>query len=106
MTSPPAGSSSATFARERATPRLSFIRGQGPTLGPPKSAAAHRTVTIPQRAVDLLAEHVELFVDDDPDALVFISVKGCTFVNRYFSPYWKQALRSADLPENTRFPSR
>lgn len=36
---------------------LSFIRGKGPMLGPPKSAAAHRTVTIPQRAADMLAEH-------------------------------------------------
>lgn len=82
---------------------LSFIRGKGPTLGPPKSAAAHRTVSIPSRVADLLAEHVELFVDDDPEAPIFTSVKGSPLVNRYFAPYWKRALRSAELPETTRF---
>ena len=82
---------------------LSFIRGEGPTLGPPKSAAAHRTVTIPSRVADLVAEHVELFVDDDPEALIFTAVKGSPLVNRYFAPYWKRALRAAELPESTRF---
>lgn len=82
---------------------LSFIRGKGPTLGPPKSPAAHRTVTIPGRVVDLLVEHVETFVEDDPDAPIFTSVKGSPLVNRYFSPYWKRALRAAELPETTRF---
>lgn len=72
-------------------------------LGPPKSAAARRTVTIPQRAADVLSEHIELFVDDDPDALIFTSVKRSPLANRYFSPYWKRALRAAQLPETTRF---
>ncbi len=82
---------------------LSFIRGKGPTLCPPKSAAAHRTVTIPSRVAERMAEHVEVFVDDDPDALIFTSVKGSPLVNRYFAPYWKRALRSAELPQSTRF---
>jgi integrase len=82
---------------------LSFIRGSGPTLGSPKSAAAHRTVTIPSRVAGLLAGHVELCVDDDPDALIFTSVKGSPLINGYFTPYWKRALRATELPETTRF---
>ena len=82
---------------------LTFVRGQGPTLGPPKSAAAHRTVTIPASAAQILAGHVEAFVDDDPDAFVFTSVKGSPLLNRYFAPYWKRALRDAGLDESIRF---
>jgi len=82
---------------------LSFIRGKGPTLGPPKSAAAHRTVTVPSRVADLLTDHVEAFVEGDPEALIFTSVKGSPLVNRYFAPYWKRALLAAELPETTRF---
>ncbi len=82
---------------------LAFIRGKGPTLGPPKSAAAHRTVTIPASAADLLAGHIATFVDDTPEALVFTSVKGGPLLNRYFSPYWKRALDGAGLDSGTRF---
>lgn len=82
---------------------LSFIRGKGPTLGSPKSAAAHRTVTIPQRVADAVSEHLDLFVDEDPDALIFTSVKASPLLNRYFAPYWKRALKAAELAETTRF---
>ena len=34
---------------------LTFIRGQGPTLGPPKSTAAHRTVVLPSGIAEMLA---------------------------------------------------
>ena len=82
---------------------LTFVRGKGPTLGPPKSAAAHRTVVIPGGVTDLVAEHLNTHVDDGPDALVFTSVKGSPLVNRYFAPYWKRALREAELDDRTRF---
>ncbi len=79
------------------------MRGQGPTLGPPKSAAAHRTVTIPASAAQVLTGHIEAFVEDDPDTFVFTSVKGSPLLNRYFAPYWKRALPDAGVDESTRF---
>ena len=82
---------------------LTFVRGKGPTIGPPKSAAAHRTVVIPSGVADLVAEHLDTYVDDDPDSLVFTSVKSSPLVNRYFAPYWQRALREAGLDERTRF---
>ncbi len=82
---------------------LMFIRDQGPTLGPPKSSAAHRTVTIPASAAQILAGHVETYVQDEPEAFVFTSVKGSPLLNRYFAPHWKRALRDVGLPETTRF---
>ncbi len=82
---------------------LAFVKGQGPTLGPPKSAAAHRTVVIPSGVAEMLAAHIDQYVADDPDALVFTSVKESPLVNRYFSPYWKKALKVAGLDESIRF---
>ncbi len=82
---------------------LAFIRGEGPTLVPPKSAAAHRTVTIPVSAAEILAGHIQAFVEDGPDAFVFTSVMGSPLLNRYFAPYWKRALLAAGLEESTRF---
>ena len=63
---------------------LSFVKGQGPTLGPPKSAAAHRTVAIPSGVAEMLAAHIDDHVADEPDALVFTSVKDSPLINRYF----------------------
>jgi len=82
---------------------LTFIRGQGPTLGPPKSAAAHRTVTIPATAAQVLAGHIDAYVEDGPEAFIFTSVKGSPLLNRYFSPYWKRALMTAELDDGIRF---
>ena len=47
-------------------------RGIGPVIGPPKSAAGRRTVTIPVALVDVLREHMAAHVvDAGADALVF-----------------------------------
>jgi integrase len=82
---------------------LTFIRGQGPTLGPPKSTAAHRTVVLPGGVAEMLAHHIDEYVADEPDALVFTSVKDSPLLNRYFAPYWKRALKAAGLDESIRF---
>ncbi|MCP4963589.1 MAG: site-specific integrase, partial [Actinomycetia bacterium] len=82
---------------------LSFVKGQGATLGPPKSAAAHRTVVIPGGVAEMLAVHIDQLVENDSDALVFTSVKNSPLINRYFAPYWKKALKAADLDESIRF---
>lgn len=82
---------------------LMYIRDQGPTLGPPKSSAAHRTVTIPVSAAEILSNHIDAYTGDGPDALVFTSVKGSPLLNRYFYPYWKRAVNDAGLESTTRF---
>ncbi|MCP4228178.1 MAG: tyrosine-type recombinase/integrase [Actinomycetia bacterium] len=82
---------------------LTSVRGQGPTLGPPKSTAAHRSVAIPSASVAMLSTHISEYVDHDPDAFVFTSVKGRPLLNRYFGPYWKRALADADMEESIRF---
>ncbi len=82
---------------------LTFVKGEGPVLGPPKSTAAHRTVTIPSTTAAMLADHLEEYAHDDPGAFVFTSVKGSPLLNRYFAPYWKRALTKASTDERIRF---
>ncbi len=82
---------------------LTFVRGVGPTMGLPKSTAAHRTVVLPAGVAEMLAAHIEEYVAGEPDALVFTSVKDSPLLNRYFASYWKRALRAAGLDESIRF---
>jgi len=76
---------------------LSFVRDQGPTVGPPKSAAAHRTVAVPASVAAMLGEHLDLYTGVAPDAFVFTSVKGSPLLNRYFWPFWKRAIDGAGM---------
>jgi len=87
----------------RVSQSLAFQRGNGPTLGPPKSSSAHRTVSIPQEITERITTHISTFVDvSRPDALVFTSLKGSPLLNRYFAPNWQRARTEANL-EGIRF---
>ena len=44
--------------------------------GPPKSTAGVRSVTIPSRVAHELANHLDSFVADEPDTLLFTSITG------------------------------
>ncbi|WP_460357678.1 tyrosine-type recombinase/integrase [Actinoallomurus acanthiterrae] len=45
-------------------------------LGPPKSRAGKRVVSFPAVIVPTLTEHLDTYIDDDPDAFVFLGAKG------------------------------
>lgn len=82
---------------------LAAIKGDGPVLGPPKSAAAYRTVALPAQACEILAAHMETYVAASSESLIFTSVKGSPLLNRYFAPYWQLAKISADVDQTVRF---
>jgi integrase len=87
----------------RVSQSLAFQRGDGPTIGPPKSDSAHRTVAIPVEISGRLKSHIEEFADASRvDSLVFTSLKGSPLLNRYFAPYWRRARTAANL-EKIRF---
>ncbi len=44
--------------------------GGGAEVGPPKSVAAYRTVTVPAMTIEVLSAHLDAHVEDEPDALV------------------------------------
>ncbi len=82
---------------------LSFERGVGASLGPTKTPSAHRTVALPALAVVILASHLDEFVAESPDALVFTSVKGRPLLYRYFAPFWTRAKLAAGVAQSVHF---
>ncbi|MCG5450764.1 tyrosine-type recombinase/integrase [Micromonospora hortensis] len=51
-------------------------RGVGLVLGPPKSRASRRTITLPPAVVEVVRDHLTAEVDDNPDACVFTTESG------------------------------
>ncbi|WP_082931104.1 tyrosine-type recombinase/integrase [Micromonospora sp. NBRC 110037] len=51
-------------------------RGVGLVLGPPKSRAGRRTVSLPPAVVKVVRDHLAAEVDDNPDAFVFTTESG------------------------------
>ncbi len=87
----------------RVSRSLSVERGHSPTLGPPKTESAHRTVEIPASTARRIAEHIEAFnVPDEPATLVFTSLRGGPLLNTYFAPRWQKARSKVGL-EHVRF---
>lgn len=51
-------------------------RGVGLVLGPPKSRAGRRTITLPPAVVEVVRDHLAAEVDDNPEALAFTTESG------------------------------
>jgi integrase len=68
-------------------------------LGPPKSAAGLRTVTVPAAVADQLRQHLDEFVGEDPDAWLFTGVKGGPLRRSNFnkSVQWGKVVASMGL---------
>jgi len=60
----------------RVREQLVELDGGAMVLGPPKSRAGKRVVGIPAFIVPELAEHLDAFVEDRPDAFVFLGAGG------------------------------
>jgi len=68
------------------------------SIGPPKSAAGRRTVTLPTVVVVALAEHLVKYTAKQPDAFVFLSRHG-TYLRRsnFNRRVWQPATRAAGV---------
>lgn len=68
------------IAEDGSSVRIAFahseVPGQGIVVGPPKSRAGVRTITVPAAIRADLVEHLTKYVDRSPDALVFTGVQG------------------------------
>lgn len=68
------------IAEDGRSVRIAFahseVPGQGIVVGPPKSRAGVRTITVPAAIRADLVEHLTKYVDRSPDALVFTGVQG------------------------------
>jgi integrase len=70
------------------------VKGQGMVLGPPKSRAGLRTVSLPSAILDEIAEHMRKYTGPGRDALVFTGPKGAAIRRSNFNPLvdWRKAV--------------
>jgi integrase len=83
----------------RVREQLVELDGGYMVLGPPKSRAGKRVVGIPAFIVPELAEHLDAFVEDRPDAFVFLGAGGGFLRGGNFrrEANWGQALADMGL---------
>nr|WP_242666608.1 site-specific integrase [Parafrankia irregularis] len=76
------------------------IRGQGPTIGPPKSRAGVRSVSLPAAILPWLRTHLAEYVADDPAAFVFTGPKGGFLRRGNFRKLvgWSDAVAAIGVP--------
>lgn len=79
----------------------SEIRGQGMVLGPPKSRAGVRTISLPGFVQTEVRRHLDEFVAASPAALVFTGPTGAAIRRGNFNDLvkWSEAVASIGVPE-------
>ncbi len=66
-------------------------------VGPPKSTAGRRVVTIRPHIVPVLREHLERYVEDRPDAAVFSGASGGRLRRPRFAQEFKKAREATGI---------
>ena len=74
------------------------IPGKGIIFGPPKSSAGVRNVTYPEFLQGYLVAHLHLFVDKNPNSLIFTTENGKPITIEARRSWWDQARADAQLP--------
>jgi integrase len=68
------------------------------SVGPPKSAAGRRTVTLPAVVVEALAEHLARYTAKSPEAFVFLSSQGTHLRRSNFNRrVWQPTVKAAGV---------
>ncbi len=75
-------------------------RGVGLTIGPPKSRAGRRIVSLPAPVVTVVRNHLAEYVDDDPEAFVFTGPTGRLLWRGNFNKLvgWPEAVAKIGRP--------
>jgi integrase len=76
------------------------VKGRGIVVGPPKSRAGVRTVTIPEAIRPEIVKHLMTYVDSGPDALLFTGPKGGALRRAHFNNLmrWVATVRALGAP--------
>lgn len=72
-------------------------------IGPPKSEAGYRTLSLPRFLVRELEDHLTRYGTSDPDGRVFSGVKGGPLRRHVLQKHWDRARQAVDLPDGFRF---
>ncbi len=84
-------------SRVRVERSVRYLRGRW-LVGDPKSDAGRRTVTLPASVASALADHLERFVPDCPDALVFGTSSGGFVSSANWGQTFRRAVQAVGLP--------
>jgi integrase len=84
-------------AKLRVERSVRYVAGRW-LVGDPKTEAGRRTVTLPASVAEALAFHLERFVPDSPDALVFGTSSGGFLSAANWGQTFRRAVHAVDLP--------
>jgi integrase len=77
--------------------QISAIRGQGLTITEPKTEKARRPVTIPESALEVLTQHLQI-IDEGP-GLIFTTSTGRPISPRNILRHFKSVIEKTGLPD-------
>jgi len=69
--------------------------GRERAVGPPKSAAGHRVVTIPKTLAAMLDDHLKAYVGPERHALVFTSDQGLPMERGRWASVWRRSVKAS-----------
>ncbi|WP_327088461.1 tyrosine-type recombinase/integrase [Nonomuraea sp. NBC_01738] len=89
----------ASSGREATRSAALELEGGEMRLGPPKSRAGRRMISIPSAIVPALADHLKHFVDEDEDSFLFLGKRGAFLRGGNFrrEAKWAEALKEMGL---------
>ncbi len=68
-------------------------------VGPPKTDAGRRTISLPDPLVDEIEAHLACFAQPGPDDVVFTGDKGGPLRDHVWQTKWARARRALELPD-------
>jgi integrase len=86
----------------RVEQQLVLLQGRPPYLAPPKTAASHRTIPVPQLLIDAVAEHTATYRAGE-HGLLFTNRDAHAWRRNRIGEAWRATIARAGLPAGTRF---
>ena len=68
-------------------------------IGPPKSAAGRRVISLPTEIMSAIEDHLAQWVEVDPDALVFVGERGAPLRSGVWQHEWARARTKIGRPD-------
>lgn len=83
--------------------QLVEVEGGHISVGPPKTSAGVRQVSIPPHLLPALVEHMAAYSEQTPDGLLFTGPKGAYLTRRNFTVTWTKAKNKAGVDAGLHF---
>lgn len=83
--------------------QLVEVEGGHISVGPPKTSAGVRQVSIPPHLLPAVVEHMAAYSEQTPDGLLFTGPKGAYLTRRNFTVTWTKAKKKAGVDAGLHF---